>query len=193
MIYQLKIKLNHTSPPIWRRLQLDGKTTFAELHRVIQIAFDWEDYHLHEFLIKAQNGTGIPGIPQFLQEKISIGGPDGHEFDFGEEKLDEQEEIVEDHLKKEKDKCLYVYDFGDDWQHEIVVEKVIPPEPGVAYPYCLKAMRETPEEDSRGLSEEAPPETTTDNKKLAASINSDLAKYQRKLVDNEKTGEDKDT
>ncbi|MBO8173091.1 MAG: plasmid pRiA4b ORF-3 family protein [Bacillaceae bacterium] len=186
MIYQLKITLKDTKPPVWRRIQVDSKTTFATLHRLIQISFDWMDYHLHAFQVRGPNGTACyiePVSPEdddflFFAEKV--------------EKLDEQEEILEDHLEKEKDKCLYIYDFGDDWQHQIVLEKILEPEIGVHYPRCVKAMRLAPEEDSRGMWLEGDiPGKHVDLKKLVEEIN-EAFELEQDLTEAEEEAEAKE-
>jgi len=53
-------------------------------------------------------------------------------------------------FKKEKDKAFYTYDFGDSWEHEVVLEKVLERDPEAQYPRCTAARRLTPDEDSRG-------------------------------------------
>lgn len=147
MIYQLKITLKRMSPPVWRRIQVDSGTSFLVLHRLIQEAFDWEDAHLHEFSLKSTNGNQLPG---FASSDIRIGS-DRDSLGIGSI-LDETVETIGDHLIEEKDKALYTYDFGDDWQHEILLESLMFPEENTTYPQCVKAKGQAPEEDSRGMS-----------------------------------------
>lgn len=158
LIYQLKVSLKHTKPPIWRRLQVYADTTFHQLHHILQIAFDWDDQHLHVFRpskIPDQKRDvtdethdlfsffGDPG-----NEMIGIGDP---EFNEGWGTFfDEKEEKLSDWLQQEKDKITYTYDFGDDWEHLIVLERILPPEADVPYPRCVKVRHLAPEEDSRG-------------------------------------------
>lgn len=59
-------------------------------------------------------------------------------------------ETLDNWFKKEKDRIIYTYDFGDDWEHEIVLEKILEPDPTIYYPICLKAKNDAPEENSRG-------------------------------------------
>ncbi|WP_102346131.1 IS1096 element passenger TnpR family protein [Bacillus sp. Marseille-P3661] len=79
------------------------------------------------------------------------------------------------YLKKEKDRVLYTYDYGDNWEHDIVLEKILPEEPVTYYPRCTKAMRAVPEEDSRfnyvvtGIVTE-----TINQKEVLAAINEEL-------------------
>ncbi|MFC7395195.1 plasmid pRiA4b ORF-3 family protein [Scopulibacillus cellulosilyticus] len=187
MIYQLKINLKYMKPPVWRRIQVDSKITFETLHQLIQIAFDWEDYHLHDFRIELKeghlksarlnnmfDGPFQPGHIIIKSQKV-----DNDFLGLGTESLDEEKEIIEDYLLDEKDKCLYTYDFGDDWQHEIVLEKILPVEKGVNYPRCIKAMRLAPEEDSRGSLEDDDEyrELLADNKALAIEINEHFSSF----------------
>lgn len=158
MIYQLKVTLKHTKPPIWRRLQVDADTTFHQLNHILQIAFDWDDYHLHVFepsrIPEGKRGVADETHDLFslfgdLQnEAIEIGDPESHEGrgTF----FDERREKLSDWLRLEKDKITYTYDFGDDWKHLIVLEKILAPEAGVQYPRCVKVRHLAPEEDSRG-------------------------------------------
>src|SRR5271157_3299373 len=50
-VYQLKVSLNDIKPPIWRRIQVRGDVTLFKLHKVLQAAMEWEDYHLHQFIV----------------------------------------------------------------------------------------------------------------------------------------------
>ncbi len=157
MIYQLKVTLKDTKPPIWRRLQVDADTTFRQLHHILQIAFDWDDAHLHMFetanipedkrdAFYEKHGLLNAFIP--AKERAEIGDPrynDGWGVFF-----DENQERLSDWLRQENDKITYTYDFGNDWQHIIVLEKILPPEAGIQYPRCVKARHLAPEEDSRG-------------------------------------------
>lgn len=173
MIYQLKITLQHISPPIWRRIQVDSNTTFETLHELLQIAFDWTGYHLHTFEVKHGRYESIYIEP--LEKEVNSF------FDLSfHEKLEERKVPLAKFLKKEKDKCIYTYDFGDDWKHEIVLEKILELEPGIAYPRCIKAMRLAPEEDS-GMEFWSGEATVieTDNKALAAEINEMFQPFQK--------------
>lgn len=144
MIYQMKVGLKGMSPPVWRRFQVDGNMSFVDFHHVLQVAFDWEDSHLHSFMMLRSGGE---------KTKVEIGPVEDREnmvfpfFSF-HDFYEEQEERICDWFMAEKDRAIYTYDFGADWEHEIVLEKILKPEPDVHYPYCLKAMKLAPEEDS---------------------------------------------
>lgn len=178
MIYQLKVQLKHTRPPVWRRLLVPGEMTFAELHRVLQAAFGWMDQHLHTFYMTKVGGTA--------RLRIEIGneaaGWDGADYD-------EREETIGQWFVEEGDRAQYVYDFGDMWEHDIVLEKIVDPIPDALYPCCIKAVRAGLEEDSwgevRGVDEEISPA------KLTARVNAALAPFQRKAVGEK--GEAKET
>jgi len=168
VILQLKITLKHTSPPVWRRVQLDEQTTFRELHLLIQEAFNWEDAHLHEFML---NQT-MHNVSFFDSGNIKIGSAEERDNVF-ESALDESSEILADYFEQEKNKALYIYDFGDDWQHEIVLENILYPEESVSYPVCLKAKGIAPEEDSIGVWEDEEVELPgkTNEKQVENDIN----------------------
>lgn len=146
MIYQFYVQLKGTQPLVWRRLQVDSEMTFDHLHEVLQAAFDWENSHLHEFTILKTNGRKRRGVEI---------GPILEGFGFaGEEALDEEDEYLSDWFVAEKDQALYIYDFGDDWQHDIVLERILVPETGAEYPRCVAAAEWAPEEDSMGRKKE---------------------------------------
>lgn len=163
MIYQFKVSLKGMSPPIWRRLQVEGNMTFYGLHEVLQDAFDWDDYHLHSFSMQKRNGKKVIDIIEPLNEEPSF-------FSF-QRTHDEHLEIISDWFFTEKDRALYTYDFGDDWEHEIILEKIVEKEVNVRYPNCVKAMRLAPEEDSRGMWEEEPSLEEVDWRELTLAVN----------------------
>lgn len=131
-VYQLKVTLVGLRPPIWRRVLVDGASTLDEVHEVIQAAFGWWDYHLHEFEI---NGRRY-GVPD----------PDD---DWGEPALDERRARL-DRLAVPGSSFEYVYDFGDYWRHRVDVEKVVLASGVVAVPACIGGRRACPPEDCGG-------------------------------------------
>ena len=128
-VYQLKITLKGIRPPIWRRVQLDSKTTLQELHMIIQEAMGWDNYHLHTF---------------------TIGGDDYGEAEDDLDVHSENNVKLSNVVAGEKFKFFYTYDFGDNWEHEIIVEKELPIAPNVLYPLCVKGKRACPPEDCGG-------------------------------------------
>ena len=137
-ILQLKIMLKGSKPPIWRRLLVRSDLTLAQFHHVLQMSFGWTDSHLHEFRVGGWNGTAY--------------GPVGPEFDFGDPMpLDEAAVTLGDILSQEKDKLDYVYDFGDDWDHAVTVEQVLPHEAGAPAVRCTGGRGAGPAEDCGGV------------------------------------------
>ena len=133
-IVQLKITLKYVRPPIWRRIQIRPDISLAALHRVLQITMGWYDSHLH----------------QFRARKTYYGVPDRDEFNELNLK-DESKTQLGRVLTKPKQKLIYEYDFGDGWEHEILLEKVLTPESGVRYPRCIGGARACPPEDCGGV------------------------------------------
>lgn len=160
MIYQFKVTLKDVGIPVWRRLQIDSESTFEELHYILMISFEWQGYHLHDFEIRKSNGKRTGNIriePQedhFFNEVQSpladLGVTKNQLIDFGfPQMLNEKKEKLSDWFKIEKDRVFYTYDFGDNWEHEITLEKILEPDQDVLYPICIKAKNDSPPEDSR--------------------------------------------
>ncbi len=135
-ILQIKITLKGSKPPIWRRVLVPDDLTLARFHTVIQAVLGWTDSHLHEFVI----GGRKFGVPD--PENDWIGG---------EKSINEKKAYLYDVLGEAGDKAEYTYDFGDNWEHTVAVEKVLAPEPGVIYPICTAGKRNGPPEDCGGV------------------------------------------
>ena len=133
-IFQIKVTLEGSKPPIWRRLLVRSDITLGDLHHIIQAAFGWEGYHLHQFLV----GGAYYGEPH----PDYLGYVDMH---------DEQDVTLRQVAPREGSKFRYEYDFGDSWLHQVLVEKILPPEPGQVYPVCIKGRRACPPEDVGGI------------------------------------------
>jgi hypothetical protein len=131
-IYQIKVTLRDSKPPIWRRIQVGSDISLYKLHQILQAVMGWSGYHLHQFII----GGEYYGEPH----------PD---YDF--EMIDEKKVKLSEVVFGAKDKFIYEYDFGDSWEHEITIEKVFPPEAGVHYPVCLTGKRACPPDDCGGV------------------------------------------
>jgi hypothetical protein len=132
-IYQLKVTLDHISPPIWRRIQVSDKTTLFELHKIIQIIMGWLGYHLHEFQINNEYYTDMATVEEWDNEN-------NDEFAFSLKSLNLMAGT----------KFKYKYDFGDDWSHTILLEEKLPRQKGVRYPICIKGKNACPPEDVGG-------------------------------------------
>ncbi len=133
-IHQLKVTLKHFRPPIWRRILVTGDTTLDGLHQILQAAMGWTDSHLHQFKVRGK----------------FYGVPNDDYLDWLE-MLDEEKFNLNEIVKGERGKFVYKYDFGDSWEHDVVVEKILPPEPGMHYPICIKGRRACPPEDVGGV------------------------------------------
>jgi hypothetical protein len=131
-LYQLKVTLRDSKPPIWRRIQVTSAIRLSTLHRVLQVVMGWEGAHLHQFLAHGMYyGTPHP--------------------DFGFEVKNEKNVSLQQVVSGVKDKLIYEYDFGDSWEHELRVEKMLSLEAGKRYPICLTGKRACPPEDCGGI------------------------------------------
>lgn len=130
-IFQLKITLQGSKPPIWRRVLVPGNVTLGDLHNVIQQAMGWTGGHMHHFdLNDTYYGDPHPEMPEIQdQEKIRLA----------------------DVAKTSGMSFEYLYDFGDNWEHLVKVEKILPQDPKQKYPVCLAGKRACPPEDCGGI------------------------------------------
>ncbi len=127
-LYLLKIRLLEIEPEIWRRFVVPGSITLDRLHDVIQIIMGWKDYHLHQFTIGNKIYTGSP-------ESEEDGNDDGlfRMADLFKQKIGSFE---------------YLYDFGDSWDHEIIIENSRYFNPELQSEVeCLEGARACPPED----------------------------------------------
>jgi len=111
-----------------------GDVTLSDLHEILQTVMGWEGYHLHMFTIAGQ----IYGDPE-----------DDETGDLGTK--NETRYRLYQFGQPEKAKFSYEYDFGDGWEHTVLVEKILPPEKGVHYPVCVTGKRACPPEDVGGI------------------------------------------
>jgi hypothetical protein len=130
-VFQLKVTLRDIKPQIWRRVLVDGSATLDEVHDVIQAAFGWWNSHLHEFRIGGRD-YGVPD-PDWDMSQV---------LDETRYRLDE--------LAAEGNRFRYVYDFGDNWDHDVHVEKVIARSEAGDVPACIAGKRACPPEDCGG-------------------------------------------
>ncbi|MEA1982407.1 MAG: SEC-C metal-binding domain-containing protein [Campylobacterota bacterium] len=136
-VYQLKISIKGAKPPIWRRVLVKPTITFKELHQNIQDLFEWDDSHLYMFRAMRANYVDIESMGDDM---------------FGDSgELESNMYSIERELSDIKDKITYVYDFGDDWKHEIVLEKILPLDETIDYPKCTGGRRAAPLEDCGGI------------------------------------------
>jgi len=133
-LYQLKVTLQEIQPPVWRRILVWEDATLAQLHRILQIVMGWEDYHLHQFEI-GRRIYSVPDPDDDLYERKVI--------DESRVRLREVVPRVGTHLE-------YLYDFGDSWRHDLLLEAIVLPDLGTQYPRCLAGEHRTPPEDVGG-------------------------------------------
>jgi DNA-binding Lrp family transcriptional regulator len=136
-VYRFKIILQDTDPVIWRRIETED-VTLKKLHELIQTAMGWTNSHLHQFEIADARYTD----PRFIM---------GDFDDFGA--IDYSGIRIGDLVSKHGSKLRmgYEYDFGDGWQHDVVLEKVTESEPEAKYPRCIDGERACPPEDVGGV------------------------------------------
>ena len=130
-ILQLCMSLEEIEPRIWRRIQVPNSFTLKQLHRVIQTVMGWEDAHLHEFTIRGRR--------------------------YGEPNPEDEENVIDERTVRLRDLPLssgdsiaYGYDFGDNWQHRLLLEKMLAPDPETIYHICIAGARSAPPEDVGG-------------------------------------------
>lgn len=130
---QLHIELRGSKPKIWRRVLVPENITLAKLHAVIQAVFGWSGGHLHEFTVGEER----------------FGTPDP-EYDAWGEVRNERTTKLGSALGGART-MNYVYDFGDNWQHRIKVEKTLEPAPAGMLPMCVAGENATPPDDCGGI------------------------------------------
>jgi hypothetical protein len=132
--YLIKVTLSGTHPPIWRQILVPGSTTLLKLHDILQIVMGWDNAHLHLFKVRGldyenpdEDETGVMGM------------------------LDEAKYKLNKIIHHEGERLHYIYDFGDSWDHALVVEKISSAHEGLQSPICLKGKRACPPEDVGGV------------------------------------------
>lgn len=142
MIYEFEIVMNDVDPQVSRTIQIPAHATFADLHKTIQIAFDWHDYHMHDFWMLQSHGIENEDIeiaPILEEEKML---PSMREL------VDERQALLSEWVTVRDDQMIYTYDYGDNWEHDVKLVKVVEAE-SVPYPRCMAANHLAPPEDSR--------------------------------------------
>jgi hypothetical protein len=134
---QIRVELAEIEPTIWRRLTVPNTFHLGQLHHVIQAAFGWWDYHLHEFQI---GGLSFGDI-ELSSER---------EFEGDPRTLDEQQVQLLDFSRLHPIRFVYVYDFGDDWVHAVEFERSLVLEPAPRGASCIDGARARPPEDVGG-------------------------------------------
>jgi hypothetical protein len=136
-VYQFKITLLESHPPIWRRIQVQD-CTLDKLHEHIQTAMGWTNSHLHHFRI----GEQLYGDPDLMQENFE-------DMEYKDSTTTKVSEILPKTGRRFR--FQYEYDFGDSWYQEVLFEGVVRPDPKVKYPLCQEGARACPPEDCGGI------------------------------------------
>lgn len=136
-IYQIKITLQGSNPTIWRRVLMPGDIPLNYLHHVIQIAMGWTNSHMHQFIIGTGTTTRFLGTREHEMADLLI--------------EDEFDHTLTGIARAPKSKLFYEYDFGDSWLHEILVEKILPPDPAMRHPVCTAGENACPPDDCGGI------------------------------------------
>jgi Plasmid pRiA4b ORF-3-like protein len=129
-VYGIRIALLDYQPEIWRRLLVPAAVSLDQFHMVLQEAMGWTNSHLHQFLI----GDSRYGM---------------HADDWADDELDEAEYQLSG-VARGGDRFVYVYDFGDSWEHEVLVERASSTRPPLKCAVCLDGANACPPEDCGG-------------------------------------------
>jgi hypothetical protein len=132
-IHQMKVVLINSQPPIWRRVQVESGVTLDHLHHTLQIVMGWSNSHMHGFRLRQRPQPG--SRPRWLPV----------------ESADEKTTRLSDLLRRPRDWCVYDYDFGDGWEHQLLLEEIVPHVPSARYPVVLAGRGACPPEDVGGL------------------------------------------
>lgn len=134
-VFQIKVSLIDSNPEIWRRLLVDSNTSLSDLHLILQTTMGWTNSHMH----------------QFIKDKVFY--VDYDEGDSFVKTVDYRisETVLSDLLIRARSKMVYEYDFGDSWEHSIVLEKVLPTDALLVLPLCIGGERACPPEDCGGF------------------------------------------
>jgi len=141
-IYQFKVTLLNVEPSVWRRILVPDNYSFWDLHVAIQDSMGWTDSHLHLFRMRRKHSRKI----------IEIGIPNDEAFDDEPDILPGWDTMVSEYFYDLGNKAEYLYDFGDSWLHEILLEGHLLKKTSLKYPLCLDGSRACPPEDCGGES-----------------------------------------
>ena len=135
-VYQVQIALKGFKPKIWRRLFVPSDLLLSDFHKIIQTSMGWTNSHLHQF-IKNRTFYTVRMRDDDLWNEMN--------------NVDYKKMKIADLLKNEKEKIVYEYDFGDGWEHDIILEKILPVDDKNKYPVCLAGVMNCPPEDCGGV------------------------------------------
>jgi hypothetical protein len=129
-VHSLRILLSESDPPIWRAVEVPSDIRLDRLHCIIQAAMGWCDGHPHQFTVEDEC-VADPGAADDVRDERAV--------------------RLHQIAPEKGSSFLYVYDFGDDWQHEITVEAVEPRADAAAHVRCTGGARTCPPEDCGGI------------------------------------------
>ncbi|MFM7055790.1 MAG: plasmid pRiA4b ORF-3 family protein [Planctomycetota bacterium] len=137
LLFQFRITLRESDPPIWRQIQVRD-CTLDKLHEHIQTSMGWTNSHLYEFTIRGK----LYGDPVLLDDGFA-----------GCECIDSTQTLLSEVLPAKGRQLAfeYTYDFGDNWEHTVLFEGYPPVDPQAEYPLCLEGARACPPEDCGGV------------------------------------------
>lgn len=139
-VLRSRVELRDIAPPIWREIEMPGDYSFWDLHVAIQDAMGWLDYHLHAFL---------PADREDNDGEWEIGIPCEDDPGGVRETLASWQVPIVKHFNQVGDRIVYVYDFGDEWTHDIVLEEITPSDSERPVT-CIGGERACPPEDCGG-------------------------------------------
>ena len=122
-IYQLKIRLLDIHPPIWRRVQVPSLIPLHCLHDAFQAVLGWTDSHLHRF----EKDGKCWGIPEYEFTELDL--------------IDERKTLLAQVLNSRGASMIYLYNFGEDWRHQVTLEKILWTSDGMKTPICIGGRR----------------------------------------------------
>lgn len=134
ILYQIKVQLAGSEPPVWRRFQVLSQTPLDQLHDIIQVVMGWDNDHFYQFMINDEFYSA-PEVDETDQRK------EARHYQIGQL------------IKRGKTSFLYEYDLSDGWEHEVTVEKIrpIPELDARQLPLCLEGENATPPEECGGI------------------------------------------
>jgi len=135
-IYQIQIALKNFKPKIWRRILIQSNMLLSDFHKVIQTTMGWTNSHLHQFI---KDGTFYT-----IRLADDIMWNEMKNVDYSGIRIDNL-------LSTEKNKIIYEYDFGDGWEHDILLEKILTDANNISTPVCIAGKQNCPPEDCGGV------------------------------------------
>ena len=128
-IFRFKIVINDILPQIWRLVEVESDITFYQFHRILQEAMGWTNSHLHEFSL----------------DGFHVGDTSAKANEFGDRpQWEEREKKIEEYFSKDRTRINYIYDFGDNWEHAIMLEAIDNKRKSIKYPRCIDGARACP-------------------------------------------------